>query len=109
MSTKKSRFQGLFEPEDKQTEQSVHDQAEQVVSPPSASSEETLKGRNQEIKKSRKQESIVPRIKTNYEIRADYVHAMKRLAVDDRRKIYELMEDAIGQYLERRKQNTPEQ
>jgi hypothetical protein len=85
MSTAKSRFEGLFDPQVKQLEQE----------------------RNQEIKesiilyskKSRIKGSSVPRIKTNYEIRQDYVQALKRIALDEHRKIYEVIEEAIDQYL----------
>ena len=40
-------------------------------------------------------------MKTNYEIRQDYVRALKRIAVDEERKIYDVLEEAIGEYLQR--------
>jgi hypothetical protein len=41
--------------------------------------------------------------KTNYEIRQDYVRALMRIAVDEERKIYDVLEEAIAEYLERHK------
>jgi hypothetical protein len=102
MSKPKSKFQGLFEIPSRQPEQPV---GEQVVQ--TDTGEETLEERNQACKKSRKrkEENQVARVKTNYEIRQDYVRALKRIAVDEERKIYEVIEDAIAEYLERHKQN----
>jgi hypothetical protein len=95
MNPKKSRFQGLFEPPANQPDQPA---GAQVMK---ADTEEAI---NQEIKKSRKEESPFPRVKTNYEIRQDYVQALKRVAVDENRKIYEVMEEAIAEYLDRRRE-----
>jgi hypothetical protein len=100
MSTQKSRFEGLFDPQVNQPDQPV---GEQVTK--SDTEEETLQERNQEIKKTRKQASPFSRVKTNYEIRHDYVRALKRIAVDEERKIYEVMEEAIAEYLERRQES----
>jgi undecaprenyl pyrophosphate synthase len=103
MSTQKSRFHGLFEQQASQPEQPARMRAAKK-----ASAEETLKPRNQETKKSRKEEEgTVTRVKTNYEIRQDYVRALKRVAVDEGRKIYEVMEEAISEYLERRQEGKP--
>jgi hypothetical protein len=93
-----TRFQGLFE--DNQADQPV---GKQVAK--SDAREEILPERNQEFKKRRNQESLFPRIKTNYEIRQDYVRALKRIAVDEERKIYEVMEQAISEYLERHQES----
>ncbi len=101
MSTRRSRFEGLFEPQASQAEHPVQEQAEQAAAPLRDTSEEILKERKEETKKPRNQEGIAPRVKTNYEIRQDYVRTMKRIAVDEGRKIYEVMEEAIGQYIER--------
>jgi hypothetical protein len=54
-----------------------------------------------EKKKPRKQETPFPRIKTNYEIRQDYVQGLKQVALDESRKIYDVLEETIGEYLER--------
>jgi hypothetical protein len=83
-----SKFQGLFEPQANQPDQPVGDQV--------MKSDTT-----EEIKTSRNQEKSFPRIKTNYEIRQDYVQALKRVAVDESRKIYEVLDEAIAEYLER--------
>jgi hypothetical protein len=99
MSTQKSRFAGLFnEPQGNQTAQPV---GKPVAKKDPG--EEPLEERKQESKKSRKEENAVSRVKTNYEIRQDYVRALKRIAVDEERKIYDALEEAIAQYLERRK------
>jgi hypothetical protein len=90
-----SKFQGLFEPQANQPDQPVGEQAMK-----GDTGQETLEERNKEFKQGRKQESPFPRIKTNYEIRQDYVRALKRIAVDEERKIYEVMEQAIAEYLE---------
>ena len=97
MSTKRSKFEGLFEAGDTQEEHPLQ-QGENVA----PTHEERLRRRNQEKKKSRKEEGVLPRIKTNYEIREDYVRAFKRIAVDDGRKIYQVLEEAMGEYLQRR-------
>jgi predicted transcriptional regulator len=96
MSKQKSKFQGLFEPQASQPDQPVGDQVMK-----SDATEEILQERKEEIKKSRIQE----RVKTNYEIRRDYVQALKRVAVDEDRKIYEVMEQAIAEYLERHQES----
>ncbi len=106
MSGKRSKFEGLFEEQENQGDQPVPP-AEQSVPSTHTDQEEILEPRNQERKKSRKEEGVAPRIKTNYEIRQDYVHAMKRVALDDGRKIYEVLEDAIAQYLEQRQLHKP--
>ncbi len=109
MSAKKSRFHGLFETQQHDVAtQAVHEQADRGTPTASETVGEIKKPRNQETKSSRNQEDgpgKVPRIKTNYEIREDYVRAVKRIAVDDGRKIYEVLEEAIAQYLDRRTQS----
>jgi undecaprenyl pyrophosphate synthase len=98
MNTQKSRFHGLFEPQVSQPEQ-----PERKPVAKKAPGDDTMKVRNQETKKSRKEEEgTVTRVKTNYEIRQDYVRALKRIAFDEERKIYDVIEEAIGEYLERR-------
>jgi undecaprenyl pyrophosphate synthase len=97
MSTQKSRFHGLFEPQVSQPEQ-----LERKPVTKKAHGVDTMKARNQESKKSRKEEEgAVTRIKTNYEIRQDYVRALKRIALDEERKIYDVIEEAIAEYLKR--------
>ena len=39
-------------------------------------------------------------------MRADLIKAMKRVALEEDRKFYEVMEEAMEQYLDRRKQGT---
>jgi hypothetical protein len=97
MSTQKSRFQGLFEPQGNKPEQ-----PERKPVTKKAPGKDIMKVRNQETKKSRKEESSVPRVKTNYELRQDYVKAFKLIAADENRKIYDLINEAMGEYLERR-------
>jgi hypothetical protein len=96
VSTKKSRFEGLFTPQDTRPAQPGD-----APRGEEARKQESKKARIQETKKSRKEESPVLRIKTNYEIRQEYLRALKRIAVEEERKIYEVLEEAIGEYLER--------
>lgn len=43
------------------------------------------------------------RTSRGFAIRADLVKAMKRVALDEDRHLYEVLEEAVEQYLERRK------
>lgn len=43
------------------------------------------------------------RVNRGYTIRDDLIKTLKRLALDDERNMYELMEDALQEYIERRK------
>ncbi len=110
MSAKKSKFQGLFE--DGQVEEEVappQQQAEQSTLP--VEQEEVQKARSEEIKKSRKQDTGtdgMSRVKTNYEIREDYVRAFKVMAADEGRKIYQLLEEAMHDFLVKRGKITPD-
>ncbi|MDP9310383.1 MAG: hypothetical protein M3R24_05755 [Chloroflexota bacterium] len=109
---KRSKFHGLFgESSENPAEQpAVVESSVNVGSDEAGRKQETKKpreeastSRNEERKKSRNQEgSEIARTKTNYEIRDDYVLAMKRLAVDERRKIYEVLEAAIEEYLKKK-------
>ena len=98
MSTKKSKFAGLFgEPEQEgEMQQSLPGS---VVSTEQPRSQETKLEREEGKKKSRKQGDEVVRVKTNYEIREDYVRAFRIMAASEGRKIYQLLEEAIEQYL----------
>jgi hypothetical protein len=57
--------------------------------------------RNQEIKKPRKEEEVKRR-KYNYETREDLIRRMKRVALDEDRKMYEVIEEAMEEYLAKR-------
>lgn len=48
----------------------------------------------------------VQRISQGQRLRADLIKAMKRVALEEDRKFYEVMEEAMEQYLDRRKQGT---
>ncbi len=73
------------------------------VAPPT---EEIQQSINEEIKNSRNKEGTQPkRIKTNYEIRQDLVKQIKRVATDDDKKIYEVIEEALQLYLHNRAQS----
>jgi hypothetical protein len=98
MSAKKSKFAGLFgEPEQGgEPQQSLSEQA-LVVEQPRV--QEIEIEREEGKKKSRKQGDEVVRVKTNYEIREDYVRAFRIMAASEGRKIYQLLEEAIEQYL----------
>jgi undecaprenyl pyrophosphate synthase len=61
--------------------------------------------RNRNIEKSRNRETVSAkprRIKRGYELREDLVRACKMIAAQEDRKIYEVMEEALEQYLEQR-------
>jgi hypothetical protein len=53
------------------------------------------------------QRTLVPteprRISQGFKLRADLIKACKRIALDDDRKLYEVMEEALQQYIDRRK------
>ncbi len=42
------------------------------------------------------------RVNRGYALREDYVKQLKRIAVEEDRKLYEVMEEALAQYLARR-------
>jgi hypothetical protein len=88
MSKQKTRFEGLFEPP---SSQPVGEQA--------AKSEEP---------KARSQQAPFTRVKTNLPIRQDYFKGIKKRAVDEDKLIYEVLEEAMGEYLERRQESKPE-
>jgi hypothetical protein len=88
MNKQKTRFQGLFEP-----------QATQPTGEQAAKSENHT---------TRSQQVPFTRVKTNIQLRQDYFKGIKKIAVDEDRNIYEVLEDAMAQYLERRQQSKPE-
>ena len=52
---------------------------------------------------SNKQEAV-KRVSQGQRLRADLIKAMKRIAVEDERKFYEVMEEAMEQYIQQRTQ-----
>ncbi len=46
----------------------------------------------------------VTRVSQGQRLRVDLVKQLKRIAVEEDRKLYEVMEEAIEQYIEQRKQ-----
>ncbi len=109
MSAKKSKFQGLFGDEPIVAEPVLPQP--QAPAPPAAIEEETKKPREEEAKKTRNQENnadSITRVKTNYEIREDYVRAFKVMAADERRKIYQLLEEAMQDFLVKRGKISPD-
>ena len=48
----------------------------------------------------------VTRVSQGQRLRADLVKQLKRIAVDEDRKLYEVMEEALEQYIERHQQNS---
>lgn len=104
MSAKKSKFVGLFgEPE--QENEMPQNQSEQTLPSAESRTQENNLEREEGKKKSRKQDDQVVRVKTNYEIREDYVRAFRIMAASEGRKIYQLLEEAIEQYLVSKRQN----
>lgn len=102
MSTKKSKFAGLFG-EPQQEEEMQQTQTEPAVSEDESKIQEINLEREEGKKKSRKQVDEIVRVKTNYEIREDYVRAFRIMAASEGRKIYQLLEEAIGEYLASKK------
>ena len=78
------------------TEQPVAEPAQQAQAEPRE--QDT---RNQETKKSRKEDEVKRR-KHNYEVREELIRRMKRVALDEDRKIYEVIEEAMEEYLAKR-------
>lgn len=112
MSTKKSKFHGLFESpaetDETQPSPSVVEPTVAVAPLPSPAAEpdviatidqETKNSRKEETKRTRIQEPLIERKKTNYELRKDYVAGLKKIAADEDRPIYEIIEEALQQYL----------
>jgi hypothetical protein len=48
------------------------------------------------------------RVNRGYALREDYVKQLKRIAVEEDRKLYEVMEEALAQYLARRRDGNGE-
>ena len=61
----------------------------------------TEPSRNLETKISRKEEGVKRR-KLGYEIREDLIRQCKQVALDEDRKIYEVIEEALSEYLTKR-------
>lgn len=49
------------------------------------------------------------RVNRGYALREDYVKQLKRIAVEEDRKLYEVMEEALAQYLARRRDGNGEE
>jgi hypothetical protein len=88
MSKQKTRFEGLFNP---QPSQPIGEQAAKS-----------------EGHKAKTQPVTFTRDKTNLPIRQDYFKRIKKIAVDEDKLIYEVIEEAMGEYLQRRKESKPE-
>lgn len=95
MNEKRSKFQGLFDPAGHEEPASG-----QELAADSGSVQESKIARKQDSKNIRNQEPAdVFRMKTNYEIRQDYHRKLKHIANDEGRKMYQVIEEAIGRYL----------
>ena len=71
---------------------------------PSAESHSIRNSRNLEMMNSGNQEpGKVKRIKPGYLLREDLIQACRRIAFDENRHYYEVIEEALEQYIERRK------
>jgi hypothetical protein len=88
MNKQKTKFQGLFE-----------SKASQPIGEQAAKSE-GHKAKNQQVS--------FTRVKTNLPIRQDYFKGIKKIAVDEDKLIYEVLEEAMAQFLERRQESKPE-
>jgi hypothetical protein len=88
MSKQKTRFEGLFQP-----------------LPSQPLGEQAAKSEGHKI---RNQQPSFTRVKTNLPIRQDYFKGIKKIAVDEDKLIYEVIEEAMGEYLKRRQENKTE-
>jgi hypothetical protein len=88
MNKQKTKFQGLFEPK-----------PSQPIGEQGVKSDRHI---------ARSQQAPFTRVKTNLPIRQDYFKGIKKIAVDEDKLIYEVIEEAMAQYLERRQQSKPE-
>ena len=79
-------------------------QQEQQAEPASPTSGELENGRKVEIEKrtSSRQGNRIERVKPGYEVRKDLLQAVKRLAVDEDRFNYEIVEEALEEYLRKK-------
>jgi len=73
-------------------------QQSQAAQPPSDSN---AISHNRTIAQSHKNGPV--RVNRGYKLREDLIRGCKRLAVDTGRPLYEIMEEALGEYLERHK------
>ncbi len=48
----------------------------------------------------------IKRVNRGYTLREDYIKALKRIALDDGRKLYEVMDEALAAYLQARTTNS---
>jgi hypothetical protein len=75
--------------------------AEPVAEPQVSSSAETPERINAEPQNRKK--AVQPiRVNRGVSVREDLIIECKRLALDDRRKLYEVLDDALTEYLQRR-------
>ena len=66
---------------------------------------ETQNSGNAELREAPKEKKVKPgpkRINRGYALREDLIKALKRVAIDDDRNLYEVMEEAFEQYLAQR-------
>ena len=76
------------------------------ASQPRVEPQSVQNSRNLEIKNSGNQEpGKVKRIKPGYLLREDLIQACRRIAFDENRHYYEVIEEALEQYVERRKED----
>jgi hypothetical protein len=87
MSKQKTRFEGLFNPQ-----------------PSQPLGEQAAKSEGHKI---RNQQPSFTRVKTNLPIRQDYFKGIKKIAVDEDKLTYEVIEEAMAFYLEHRQGSKP--
>lgn len=71
-----------------------------------SSKEQNNVRRKEENKKTTNEETRVERKRVSFDLRTDLHKSYKRLAVDEDRNIYEMIEEAMDEWLERRKQRS---
>jgi flagellar basal body P-ring protein FlgI len=96
MIQQKTKFQGLFEPKVNQpTREQIIEQGEHM-----AELDEGVK--------IRRRKNPYPRVKANIQLREEYYRALKQIGLDENKLIYEILDQAVGEYLERRQQINPQ-
>ena len=72
--------------------------APQVAAPPIDAVDEPA----QTHKRTNAQTHQTVRVNRGYALREEYIKQLKRIAIEEDRKLYEVMDDALAQYLRRR-------
>ena len=69
-----------------------------IAAPPAEAADESA----QTHKRTNAQTHHTARVNRGYALREEYIKQLKRIAIEEDRKLYEIMDDALAQYLRRR-------